>query len=537
MPTQDELKQWFVDEQPAGMALVCGAVAGNLLRLDIDSEAAYTELREAGAFPAGTSIAVSDKGHYGVFLRADMIPFSVKEYTIPGYPDIGISGDRALGIVPDSPDRKWLKLYDKLPVIKYEAWLLKYLHHRRGDAHTGEELSMCCPYHEDSTPSLYINTDKGVYYCQGCGAKGKIHQLIADSHGMGFELPKELTASIMQGQPGAIDWRKAASKEPMVPLIDGLLGSGEHAKLLIIGDAKVGKTSLGLGIVLPVCMGRPALLKLNTLRPLRSVYINFEQGSNTITDDIQAQAVFYPEPEEGQFMLYEGLGERLSDGDYQRKLLTVIRNQRVELLLLDSLYMAVNNVNDPDETQKVLDFLAQVVAHGCALIMMHHTTESRDGGQARGFGWLGRQLERWGGTTLKYEDKRDKEGKRIPLWGSLTGIIRWGHGYVDYPISYEMFTRSTVMTEYGDVPGWREGQVGGLPERILQTRSILVLARRCGYTQVQVAKELGISDRTVRKWMDEDTVPGGENWQQLLALQRKIQAKLRGIPGSTPSGQ
>ena len=39
----------------------------------------------------------------------------------------------------------------------------------RGDEYTG-----LCPFHHEMVPSLFVNEEKGVYYCFGCGAKGGI---------------------------------------------------------------------------------------------------------------------------------------------------------------------------------------------------------------------------------------------------------------------------------------------------------------------------------------------------------------------------
>jgi DNA primase len=36
----------------------------------------------------------------------------------------------------------------------------------------GIELRLCCPFHEDSTPSLSINAETGKFHCFGCHAKG-----------------------------------------------------------------------------------------------------------------------------------------------------------------------------------------------------------------------------------------------------------------------------------------------------------------------------------------------------------------------------
>lgn len=45
----------------------------------------------------------------------------------------------------------------------------------------GAELKICCPFHEDSTPSCHINTEKRLFKCQtsGCGVSGDIVGLLS----------------------------------------------------------------------------------------------------------------------------------------------------------------------------------------------------------------------------------------------------------------------------------------------------------------------------------------------------------------------
>lgn len=38
----------------------------------------------------------------------------------------------------------------------------------------GREYKACCPFHNEKTPSFYINDDKGFFHCFGCGAHGDI---------------------------------------------------------------------------------------------------------------------------------------------------------------------------------------------------------------------------------------------------------------------------------------------------------------------------------------------------------------------------
>lgn len=37
-----------------------------------------------------------------------------------------------------------------------------------------------CPFHDEATPSFYVNNLVNSYYCFGCGAKGKTEELKQD---------------------------------------------------------------------------------------------------------------------------------------------------------------------------------------------------------------------------------------------------------------------------------------------------------------------------------------------------------------------
>lgn len=50
-----------------------------------------------------------------------------------------------------------------------------------------------CPFHEDTKPSLSVNSETGLHYCHGCGEKGSIFDFHAKKYGLSFsEALKEL---------------------------------------------------------------------------------------------------------------------------------------------------------------------------------------------------------------------------------------------------------------------------------------------------------------------------------------------------------
>jgi hypothetical protein len=61
---------------------------------------------------------------------------------------------------------------------------------KAGKEHVGR-----CPFHEDKTPSLHVNEDKGLFHCFGCGESGDVFDFIMKLDGISFaEAKKSLGA-------------------------------------------------------------------------------------------------------------------------------------------------------------------------------------------------------------------------------------------------------------------------------------------------------------------------------------------------------
>ncbi|MDR0483712.1 MAG: DNA primase, partial [Alphaproteobacteria bacterium] len=50
----------------------------------------------------------------------------------------------------------------------------------------GREYLGLCPFHNEKSPSFYVNPQKGFYYCFGCSAKGSIFTFYQEIYGMSF---------------------------------------------------------------------------------------------------------------------------------------------------------------------------------------------------------------------------------------------------------------------------------------------------------------------------------------------------------------
>ena len=75
----------------------------------------------------------------------------------------------------------------------------------------GKEFRACCPFHDEKTPSFYVNDDKGFYHCFGCGAHGDAIRWMTDQRGLPFiDAVKELAQAAGLDMPEQD--RRAAEK-------------------------------------------------------------------------------------------------------------------------------------------------------------------------------------------------------------------------------------------------------------------------------------------------------------------------------------
>ncbi len=83
----------------------------------------------------------------------------------------------------------------------------------------GREFRACCPFHNEKSPSFYVNDDKGFYHCFGCSAHGDAIRFLTDAKGLPFmEAVKELAAAAGMEVPAA-DPRSAEKAERATGLI------------------------------------------------------------------------------------------------------------------------------------------------------------------------------------------------------------------------------------------------------------------------------------------------------------------------------
>ncbi len=84
----------------------------------------------------------------------------------------------------------------------------------------GREYKGCCPFHNEKTPSFYVNDEKGFYHCFGCSAHGDAIRWMTEQRGLGFmDAVKELADAAGMEVPAA-DPKAAAKAERANTLYD-----------------------------------------------------------------------------------------------------------------------------------------------------------------------------------------------------------------------------------------------------------------------------------------------------------------------------
>ncbi len=80
----------------------------------------------------------------------------------------------------------------------------------------GREFRACCPFHNEKTPSFYINDEKGFYHCFGCSAHGDAIRWMTDQRGLPFmdavkELAQAAGIEVPAADPRAVERAERAN--------------------------------------------------------------------------------------------------------------------------------------------------------------------------------------------------------------------------------------------------------------------------------------------------------------------------------------
>ncbi|MGB3165187.1 MAG: DNA primase [Alteraurantiacibacter sp.] len=104
----------------------------------------------------------------------------------------------------------------------------------------GREWKACCPFHNEATPSFYVNDQKGFYHCFGCQAHGSAIDWMIEQRGLEFlDAVKELAAEAGMDVP-APDPRAAKAAEKRASLHDVMAAAQDWFVARLASDEGTG---------------------------------------------------------------------------------------------------------------------------------------------------------------------------------------------------------------------------------------------------------------------------------------------------------
>lgn len=549
MPTRHDYDEWF--KSAYGIAIV---LRDGLFSIDLDTDEVYQHLKSFGAFPRGTCIYKSKRGYHAI-MRATSVgpnmPYSVAEHSDelsvinPLFYDLGIGGVNHLSNMPDTPDRLWLPgyLFDEPTLVDYEEWLETHLgwSKRSPSASSTEgDMTMQCPLgvHEDkSKDSMIVNAERNSAHCFGCGWHGNLWDLQAELRRNRQPVPPTLISAIrLLGTSNSDDvqpiksqsWSDIEDLEEGPELIKGLLPSGENAKLFIVGPPKIGKTELANTIAVNISRGDKVLGKLEVPNALRTGVGNFEQKGISIKRQIINMRNLYGLPPDDMLRIIDLKGYKLNNPKAASYLLDIISDDRLDLLILDSLYMALDGWNDETQVRALTELFGTIVDKlGCGLILLSHSTETAGGflgqpSKMSAVSMMGKHLERWAGSYLIYSDVSEAKSR---YYGKLEGTIRGGIGFVSYALAYSMFTDAVSIVGWEDVPlhDDMEKRVLRRQDKVLYFQQLVIAAEQQGYTRSDLARALDVDRAAVSSWFNAEKAPGDINWTKIQEVAEHLQ--------------
>lgn len=83
----------------------------------------------------------------------------------------------------------------------------------------GKEFKTCCPFHNEKSPSFYVNDEKGFGHCFGCGWHGDVIKFVVQYHNVSFiDAVKQITGGKVVGiseggRKKREEWLEATRKE------------------------------------------------------------------------------------------------------------------------------------------------------------------------------------------------------------------------------------------------------------------------------------------------------------------------------------
>ncbi len=111
-----------------------------------------------------------------------------------------------------------MKFNEAIDEIRLRISILDLVSERVQLKRSGKSYKGLCPFHVEKTPSFFVDPDKGVYHCFGCGASGNLFTFVMQTEGLNF---REAVESLAQRLGITIEYgRGEDQRTPLLRILD-----------------------------------------------------------------------------------------------------------------------------------------------------------------------------------------------------------------------------------------------------------------------------------------------------------------------------
>jgi DNA-binding transcriptional regulator YiaG len=567
--TRVELMKWFTGSG-WGMAIVCGKVSENLVRVDFDDPKDYEALK--AQLPPDAPIFKSQRagGGYGVLMRSPEPVPTLPQKSFKNRPKVEIRGEGSITVVPPTPGYTWLK-FEQVPQLHVHKWLKDVLDFdlfnreqvaKSVGTSAGDELSMMLKETGEGERSNNLVKIAGMLRARGIDLETatQVMEHNFEEHwphdGMDWDEAKKIFEGAFKryehegnrfAGTNAPKWAETEDDDEVVVqhlseivkksedetvLVDRIVCAGELGNTVVAAPTKMGKTSLFLDLSITASRGDPVWGMLRVTKPLRIAYVDQERKAAQILENKDIMTQVIGEPNDDNFIILTQKSGDFNVGHQKTltQLYAALVKFKPDLIILDGWAWFCQDPSDPDKVRQALSWLKKVRQElNCASIIIHHFKKTQ---YASGHEVSEDPLDRIAGmkrlsdqahTALTYTQIAGYD--TFNLLSGKTNKPSWDPEKIVIDYDHTTLTHRMVDAEEGkelfDPEMYRElwGKESNESRRVKGMMN--TIRHRNGWTQSDLAGALAVDKAQVSRWYSGRQNPSGDSMQRLMDLYRK----------------
>jgi DNA-binding transcriptional regulator YiaG len=569
--TRVELMKWFTGSG-WGMAIVCGKVSENLVRVDFDDPKDYEALKDK--LPPDAPVFKSQRagGGYGALMRSPEPVPTLPQKSFKDRPKVEIRGEGSITVVPPTPGYTWLK-FEQVPQLHVHKWLKDVLDFdlfnreqvaKSVGVSAGDELSLMLKETGEGERSNNLVKIAGMLRARGIDLETatQVMEHNFEEHwpheGMDWEEARgvfeaafkryehegvrvtgrnALQAANDDDEGEEVEEMRLDQIKPSTAaavLIDHLVLSGEAGNTVIAAPAKMGKTSLIEDACITATRGDLVWGLLAVSKPIRVAYVDQERKFEQIRDNQILMSTVIGEPNYDNFHVFAQ-----KTGQFQidhKRALEGLWDKLVafkpDLVVLDGWgWFVSHKESDPDYVRPAMSWVKKLRQElKCATIIIHHfkKTQYASGREITEADSLDRiaglkRLVDQAQTALVYTSITGYD--TFNLLSGRTNRPSWDPPKIVIDYDHTTLTHRAIGAEEGqelfDPEMYRElwGKESTESRRVKGMMNIV--RHRFGWTQTDLARELSVDKSQVSRWYSGRQNPNGDSMVRLGELYKK----------------